>query len=180
MKLEAKPKAPKGRPKKYLNPEKAFTYFDEDAWKEAIAIYKEWEEEYENCKAITGTEHETLEDFELELRDGFPQLDKLDIAQVYIVAEKNMDIIRGAFRSLESKSKPPIDKDTYTVKIPAERANEYSQYLAICEAFNNIRAAGNTNINTSMLPRITANRIVLQYRSMKLQPNPYLFTKDAG
>lgn len=178
MNLEAKPKAKKGRPKKYLNPDKAFEWFDEDAWKEANAIFKEWEEEYEKCKLISGTDHETLQDYELELREEYPQLDKLEISQVYIVAGKDKESIREAYRNLESKSKPPTDKETYTVRIPAERANEYSQYLAISEAFNNIRAAGNTNINTSMLPRITSNRIILEYRSMKLMPNPYLFTQD--
>lgn len=54
-------------------------------------------------------------------------------------------------------------------------ANEYSWYLSICEAFNSIREAGNTNINVSMLPRMTANRIVLNVRAMKLEPNHYLF-----
>ncbi|MEN8844871.1 MAG: hypothetical protein ABF261_01140, partial [Candidatus Arcticimaribacter sp.] len=84
----------------------------------------------------------------------------------------------GAFSDLDAISKPPIDKDTYTVKIPAEKANEYSWYLAIAEAFNNIRAEGNTNINVAQLPNITGNRIVLDVRSMRLIPNPYRFTKD--
>lgn len=177
-KLKAKPKKRVGRPAEYLNPEKAFEYFDEQAWQEAKSIYDQWEEEYNNCKIITGKEHETIKQYEDELRSQYPQLNKLGIEQLYIVAGKDIDTIRKAYRDLEIKSKPPIDKDTYTVKIPAEKANEYSWYLAIAEAFNNIRENGNTAINTAMLPRITANRIVLDYRSMKLTPNPYLFTKN--
>ena len=179
MELKANPKRKQGRPKTKLDPDKAFTWMDEDALNEAKAVFKQWEEEYEKCKVITGTVHENLNDFEKELRETFPDLAKLDIEQLYIIADKNIDIIRGAYRSLEMKSKPSIDPDTYTVKIPAEKANEYSWYLAISEAFNNIRESGNTNINTAMLPRITANRIVLHTRSMKLMPNPYLFVQDA-
>lgn len=179
MTLKAAPKKKQGRPQKYLNPEKAFEWLDEDAWNEAKAKHKEWEEQYASTKIITRTDFETIEEYEQDLRDTFPNLDKLDIEQLYIVAERDIDTIRQAFRDLESISKPPIDKDTYTVKIPAEKANEYSWYLSICEAFNNIREAGNTSVNTALVPRITSNRIVLHHRSMKLMPNPYLFTKNA-
>ena len=176
--LKAKPKKRVGRPAQYLNPEKAFTYFDEQAWQEAKAIYNEWEEEYSRCKIATGKDYQTLEQYEQELRNQYPELNKLDIQQLYIVAGKDINSVRQAYRELDAKSKPPIDKETYTVQIPAEKANEYSWYLAIAEAFNNIRENGNTNINTAMLPRITSNRIILENRSMKLMPNPYLFTKD--
>ena len=91
---------------------------------------------------------------------------------------KNRVEIERAFSELDFISKPSLEKDDYTVKIPAERANEYSYYLAIAEAFNNIRAAGNTNINVAQLPNITGSRIVLDIRSMKLIPNAYHFTEN--
>ncbi|MGC6438784.1 MAG: hypothetical protein ACON4B_07400 [Flavobacteriaceae bacterium] len=177
-KLKAKPKAPKGRPKKYLNPEKAFEWFDEFAFEEAKKKHQQWEEEYKNCVDVTGTEYECLEDFEKELRSKYPELLKLDITQLYIIEGKNKVDVERAFNSLNSISKPSLDKDDYTVKIPASKANEYSWYLAIAEAFNNIRAAGNTNINVAQLPNITGNRIVLDVKTMKIVPNAYLFTQD--
>lgn len=178
MELKAKPKAPKGRPKKYLNPEKAFEWFDELAHAEAVQQVKLWQEQYEDTKRITGSDFETLEAFEQDLRGKYPELSKLSIEQLYIMDGKDKGTIKGAFSDLDAISKPPTDKDTYTVKIPAEKANEYSWYLAIAEAFNNIRAEGNTNINVAQLPNITGNRIVLDVRSMRLIPNPYRFTKD--
>ena len=178
MELKAKPKAPKGRPKKYLNPEKAFEWFDELAHAEAVQQVKLWQEQYEDTKRITGSDFETLEAFEQDLRGKYPELSKLSIEQLYIMDGKDKGTIEGAFRDLKAISKPSTDKDTYTVKIPAEKANEYSWYLAIAEAFNNIRAEGNTNINVAQLPNITGNRIVLDVRSMRLMPNPYRFTKD--
>ena len=52
MELKAKPKAPKGRPKKFLNPEKAFVWFDELAYVEAKKKQQEWAEVFEDCTAI--------------------------------------------------------------------------------------------------------------------------------
>ena len=178
MELKAKPKAKKGRPAKYLNPEKAFEWFDESAHLEAIKQLELWQEQYKETKLITQTEFETLNDFEQDLRKKFPELSKLDINQLYIMDGKDKQTIESAFRNLKVISKPSTDKDTYTVKIPAEKANEYSWYLSIAEAFNNIRAEGNTNINVAQLPNITGNRIILDVRAMKLVPNPYLFTQD--
>ena len=97
---------------------------------------------------------------------------------MYILDGKDRQAIKSAFGELNAISKPPTDKDTYTVKIPAEKANEYSWYLAIADAFNNIRAAGGTNINVAMLPNITQSKIVLDVRTMKLVPNAYMFTQD--
>lgn len=179
MELKAAPKKKQGRPAKYLNPEKAFEWFDEDAWNEAKRKYSQWEEQYKQTKIITGSNAKTLDEFDKELRAEKPDLSKLDIHQLYILKGLDRIDIKKAFSELTAISCPATDKETYTVKIPAEKANEYSWYLSICEAFNNIRQAGNTNINSSMLPGITANRIVLDHRSMKLIPNPYLFTKDA-
>ena len=82
------------------------------------------------------------------------------------------------YRRLQAKSKPSLDKETYVIKIPAEKANEYSNYLSIAQAFNNLREAGNNQLNTSLLPQMTGNRIVLDSRSMKLIPNAYRFTQD--
>ena len=176
--LKAKPKAPRGRKKKYLDPEKAFTWFDESAYIDAKKDFQEWEEVFERCKAITGTEFEKFEDFENELRSRYPELTKLDIKQLYIMDNKDRVEIEAAFRELAYKAKPSIDKDDYTVKVPARHANEYSYYLAIAEAFNSIRAMGNTNINIAQVPNITGNRIVLDVRLMALRPNAYHFTEN--
>ena len=176
--LIAKPKAKKGRPLKNLNPKKAFEWFDETEYARAVQDHKVWEELFEEVKIITDTEHESLADFEKDLRAKYPELAKLDIQQLYILAGLDRVVITDVFRRLQSKSKPSLDKDVYTIKIPSEKANEYSQYLSIAQAFNNLREAGNNQLNTSLIPQITGNRIVLDSRSMKLVPNAYRFTQD--
>ena len=176
--LIAKPKAKKGRPLKNLNPNKAFEWFDETEYARAVQDHKVWEELFEEVKIITDTEHETLAEFEKDLRAKYPELAKLDIYQLYILAGLDRVAITDVFRRLQAKSKPSLDKDVYTVKIPSEKANEYSQYLSISQAFNNLREAGNNQLNTSLIPQITGNRIVLDSRSMKLVPNAYRFTQD--
>ena len=97
---------------------------------------------------------------------------------MYILAGLDREAITEVYRRLQAKSKPSLDKETYVIKIPAEKANEYSNYLSIAQAFNNLREAGNNHLNTSLLPQMTGNRIVLDSRSMKLIPNPYRFTQD--
>ena len=176
--LIAKPKAKKGRPLKNLNPKKAFEWFDETEYARAKQDFKIWEETFEEAKTITETEYETLKDFENDLRSKYPELAKLEIQQLYILAGLNREVITDVYRRLQAKSKPSLDRETYIVKIPAEKANEYSNYLSIAQAFNNLREAGNNHLNTSLLPQITGNRIVLDSRSMKLMPNPYRFTQD--
>lgn len=176
--LIAKPKAKKGRPLKNLNPKKAFEWFDETEYARAKQDFKIWEETFEEAKTITETEYETLEDFENDLRSKYPELAKLEIQQLYILAGLNREVITDVYRRLQAKSKPSLDRETYIVKIPAEKANEYSNYLSIAQAFNNLREAGNNHLNTSLLPQMTGNRIVLDSRSMKLIPNPYRFTQD--
>lgn len=74
-------------------------------------------------------------------------------------------------------SKVPVDKETYTVKIPAENALEYSQYLAIVQAFTELRKTNN-KINIMMLPQLTNNRIVFDVRSGQLRVNAHRFAKD--
>ena len=74
-------------------------------------------------------------------------------------------------------SKVPVDKETYTVKIPAENALEYSQYLVIVQAFTELRKTNN-KINIMMLPQLTNNRIVFDVRSGSLRVNAYMFTED--
>ena len=71
----------------------------------------------------------------------------------------------------------PVDKETYTVKIPAENALEYSQYLAIVQAFTELRK-DNNKINIMMLPQLTNNRIVFDVRTGALRVNAYMFTQD--
>jgi len=178
MELKAKPKAKRGRPSKNLNPEKAFEWFDEVDYQRALQDRKLYDEELESCKSITRTDFEKLEDFEEDLRSKHPELKALDIKQLYILEGLDIEAIQGAFRDLSNVSKTPIDKERYTIKVPAEKANEYSHYLSICQAFNNIRAEGNTSINISLIPNITGNRIILDSRTMRLVPNVYRFTKD--
>ena len=176
--LIAKPKAKKGRPLKNLNPSKAFEWFDETEYARAKQDHKVWEEVYSEVKVVTKTDFETIDGFEANLRSKYPELEKLDIEQLYILAGIDRRKISNVYRELSSRNKPSIEKETYVVKIPSEKANEYSQYLSIAQAFNNLREAGNNQLNTSLIPQITSNRIVLDSRSMKLIPNAYRFTQD--
>lgn len=176
--LIAKPKAKKGRPLKNLNPSKAFEWFDETEYARAKQDHKVWEEVYSEVKVVTKTDFETIDGFEANLRSKYPELEKLDIEQLYILAGIDRRKISNVYRELSSRNKPSIEKETYVVKIPSEKANEYSQYLSIAQAFNNLREAGNNQLNTSLIPQITGNRIVLDSRSMKLIPNAYRFTQD--
>ena len=178
MELKAKPKAKRGRPSKNLNPEKAFEWFDELDYQRAVQDLKNWEDKFEECKLITRTSFENLNDFEDDLRSRHPELNALDIDQLYILENLSIDSIRGAFRDFSSFGKPSVDKEVFTIKIPSDKANEYSQYLSICQAFNNLRADGNIQINTGLIPQLTGNRIILDSRSMKLIPNAYRFTKN--
>lgn len=71
--LKAKPKAPRGRKKKCLDPDKAFEWFDELAFDQAKKKHQEWEEAYLTCKAVTCTDSENLEDYESNLRGKYPE-----------------------------------------------------------------------------------------------------------
>lgn len=82
MELKAKPKRKQGRPKKNLDPDKAFTWFDESAWLEAKKQFELWEEAYTKLKGITGGDWETIEQYEKDLRSEYPDLDKLSIDQL--------------------------------------------------------------------------------------------------
>ena len=175
--IKAKPKKRVGRPAKYLNPDKAYEWYDHGAHLEAIKQNDKWQEQYIQTKVTTGSEAKTLQEFEKELRAEMPDLAKLDIDQLYILKGLNRVDISKAFRDLEVISCPSTDKNNYIVKIPAEKANEYSWYLSICDAFNQIRMAGYTQVNVAQLPNICSNKIILNNRSMKLEPNHYLFTK---
>lgn len=179
MELVAKPKLKRGRPQKHLNPEKAFDWFDEFEYNRALQDRKSYLQELDNCKIITGSDFDNLKDFEDDLRFKHPDLKKLGIEQLYILDGLDQYQIEKAFLAINSlPGAAEVKKDDYTVKIPAEKANEYSQYLAISQAFNNIREAGNNQINTAQIPLITGSRIILDSRSMKLVPNAYRFTKD--
>ena len=65
----------------------------------------------------------------------------------------------------------------YTVTIPVERAEEYSKYLAIVNAFNELRKDNNT-LNVMQIPQIVNNKIIFDVRRGCLAVNAYLFTKD--
>ena len=88
MELKAKPKAKRGRPSKNLNPEKAFEWFDELDYQRAVQDLKNWEDKFEECKLITGTSFENLKGFEEDLRSRHPELNALDIDQLYILEKK--------------------------------------------------------------------------------------------
>jgi len=174
--LIAKPKRAKGRPKKIFNPEKTYEWFDESEYKRALQDFKLWEEEYNRVKVITGTEFETIEEFEADLRTKYPDLEALEITQLYL-AKLDKQAIRSAYSELKRHSKVPVDKSVYTVKIPAENALEYSQYLAIVQAFTELRKTNN-KINIMMLPQLTNNNIVFDVRSGALRVNAYKFTES--
>ena len=179
MELVAKPKLKRGRPQKHLNPDRAFDWFDELEYNRALQDRKDYLQELEDCKVISGTDFDNIKDFESDLRSKYPDLKKLGIEQLYILDGKNQLEIEKAFLSIKSMSgREEVLKESYTIRIPAEKANEYSQYLAIAQAFNNIRESGNNQLNTAQIPIITGNRIILDNRSMKLVPNAYRFTKS--
>ena len=175
--LIAKPKRAKGRPKKIFNPEKTYEWLDESEYKRALQDFKLWEDEYNRVKVITGTEFETIEEFEADLRTKYPELEALDITQLYLVAKLDKQAIRSAYSELKRHSKVPVDKSVYTVKIPSENALEYSQYLAIVQAFTELRKTNN-KINIMMLPQLTNNNIVFDVRSGSLRVNAYKFTES--
>ena len=175
--LIAKPKRAKGRPRKKFDTTKTFEWLDESAYSRALQDFKIWNDEYERVKVITGTEFETIEEFEQDLRSKYPELEALEIGQLYIVAKLDKEAIRSAYNELKRHSKVPVDKATYTVKIPAENALEYSQYLAIVQAFTELRK-DNNKINIMMLPQLTNNRIVFDVRTGALRVNAYMFTQD--
>ena len=175
--MEIKEKRSVGRPKKYFDTKKVYTWLDESEWARAKQDYKKWEEAYEKCKVLTGSDYETLEEYESELRSNHPDLDKLDIRQLYILEGKDRQDYEKAFRDLNSVSKPPIDKGHYTVKIPVEKAEEYSRYLSIANNFNDLRKNDNT-INVMVLPQITNNKIVFDVRMGRIIVNAYRFTQS--
>ena len=82
--LIAKPKRSKGRPRKNFDTTRQFEWFDESEYKRALQDFKLWEEEYNRVKVITGTEFETIEEFEADLRTKYPDLEALDITQLYL------------------------------------------------------------------------------------------------
>ncbi len=175
--MEVKEKKSIGRPRKYMDTKKVYSWFDESEYQKAKTQYKKWEEAYETCKTLTGSEYETLEEYEAELRTKHPELDKLDVRQLYILEGKEREDFEKAFRDLNAVSKPIISKENYTVKIPVEKAEEYSRYLSIANNFNEIRK-NDTTVNVMVLPQITNNKVVFDIRMGRLIPNAYLFTQD--
>jgi len=175
--VQVKEKKAVGRPRKWMDTKKIYTWLDESEWARAKQQYKVWEEAFEACKALTGSEYETLEEYEADLRSRHPELDKLDIRQLYILENKVRVDFEKAFRDLKAISKPDISKEKYEVKIPVERAEEYSRYLSIANNFNELRKTDNT-INVMVLPQITNNKILFDVRTAKCQPNAYLFVQN--
>ena len=175
--LIAKPKRAKGRPKTKFDTTKTYEWLDESEYKRALQDFKLWEQEYERVKVITGKEFETIEEFETDLRGKYPDLDALDITQLYLVAKLDKEAIRNAYRDLKTHSKVPVDKESYTVKIPAENALEYSYHLAIVQSVTELRKTNN-QINMMAIPQIFNNKIVFDVRSGQLKVNAYCFAKD--
>jgi len=175
--LKAVPKRSKGRPRKNFDTTRQFEWLDESAYKRALQDFKLWEQEYERVKVITDTEFETIEEFEADLRTKYPDLEALDITQLYLVAKLDKQAIRNDYRDLKMHSKVPVDKETYTVKVPAENALEYSHHLAIVQSVTELRKTNN-QINMMAIPQIFNNKIVFDIRSGQLRVNDYLFAKD--
>lgn len=175
--MEVKEKRNVGRPRKYMDVKKIYEWVDESEWARAKQQYKTWQDAFETCKALTGSEYESLDQFEIELRKRHPELDKLDIRQLYILEGRDREYYEKAFCDLDRVNKPDISKETYTVKIPVERAEEYSRYLSIANNFNDLRKADNT-INVMVLPQITNNKVIFDVRRGMLIPNAYMFTQD--
>jgi len=175
--LVAKPKRAKGRPKTKFDTTKTYEWFDTSEYKRALQDFKLWEHEYERVKVITDTEFETIEEFEKDLRAKYPDLDALDITQLYLVAKLDKEAIRKAYRDLKAHSKVPVDKENFTVKIPAENALEYSYHLAIVQSVTELRKTNN-QINLMAIPQIFNNKIVFDIRSGQLRVNAYMFTED--
>ena len=177
MGLETKTVRSKGRPKKYFDTSKVYEWADEAAFQSAKREYKKWEDAFNECKRLTKSEYESIEQYDEHLRTEFPDLNKLDIDQLYILKNLDRDEYQRAFRELKSVNKPSTDVKTYTVKIPVERAVEYSKYLAIVNAFNELRKDNNT-LNVMQIPQIVNNKIVFDVRRGCLAVNAYLFHKD--
>ena len=177
MGLETKTVRSKGRPKKYFDTSKVYEWVDESALQSAKREYKRWEDAFNECKRLTKSEYESIEQYDEHLRTEFPDLNKLDIDQLYILKNLDRDEYQRAFRELKSVNKPSTDVKTYTVKIPVERAVEYSKYLAIVNAFNELRKDNNT-LNVMQIPQIVNNKIVFDVRRGCLAVNAYLFHKD--
>lgn len=175
--MEVKEKKSVGRPRKWMDTKKVYTWIDEGEWARAKQDFKKWEDAYEKCQVLTGSDYETLEEYEVELRSNHPDLDKLDIRQLYILEGKDRQEYERAFRELKSVNKPPIDKDHYTVTIPVERAEEYSRHLSIANNFNEIRKT-DTTVNVMVLPQLTNNKVVFDVRTGALRVNAYMFTQD--
>ena len=64
-------------------------------------------------KVITGTEFETIEEFETDLRSKYPDLEALEITQLYLVAKLDKKAIRKADRDLKTHSKVPVNKESF-------------------------------------------------------------------
>lgn len=59
--LQAKTKRKRGRPVKYLQPDKAFSWFDEKEYNYQVKCYKDWEKAFESLKIITGADRCSLQ-----------------------------------------------------------------------------------------------------------------------
>ena len=73
-------------------------------------------------------------------------------------------------------SKVPVDKETYTVKIPAENALEYSYHLAIVQSVTELRKTNN-QINMMAIPQILTIKIVFDIRTGQFEVNAYRLPK---
>ena len=172
--LQAKTKRKRGRPAKYLQPDKAFSWFDEKEYNYQVKCYKDWERAFESLKIITGAEFETLAEYEADLRSKYPDLEKLDIKQLYILENIDRPTIERAYAEFCAIGKPDLNKENYTINIPAERAGEYGLYLNICNAFNQLREDAKY-LNIAVLPSTLGHRIVLNEAEMKLEVNAHHF-----
>ena len=99
--LIAKPKRSKGRPRKNFDVTKTYEWLDDSEYKRALQDFKLWEQEYERVKVITGTEFETIEELETDLRSKYPDLEALEITHLYLVAKLDKRLLERLIETLK-------------------------------------------------------------------------------
>ena len=120
-----------GRPKKYYDTKKIYSWFDEDAYTRAKKDYDKWCEAKKELRDEIGFDFNNQTELEDELRKKHPELSMLDIEQLYKIEGILKDNIDFAFHKFSrfGKNPPSLDKEDFTVKVPVELAEEYSFIL---------------------------------------------------
>ena len=82
MELETKTVRGKGRPKKYFDTSKIYEGVDESAFQSAKRDYKRWEDAFNECKRLTKSDFESIEQYDVSLRIEYPDL--LKYSELYL------------------------------------------------------------------------------------------------